>query len=144
VCIPEAVGVDAAKQVGSLSAAVRRLPWSLLKTQWLEVPIGADAGRASPTWGAFSEGFERCLRGVSLHVSRRVGDRTCLESVVTEVVVDNLHLIVSQLGEREKLDRLLVAADLLIARRAAPGLRETDGCAPGERGATVLGRTSDR
>ena len=99
-----------------MSAAVRRVPWSLLKTQWLDVPIGADAGRACPTWRDFSEGFERCLRGVSLHVSRRVDDRTCLESVVTEVVVDNLHLIVSQLGEREKLDRLLAAADLVLVR----------------------------
>jgi hypothetical protein len=51
---------------------------------------------------------------------------------VTEVVVDNLYLLVSQLAEREKLDRLREAANLLIARRAAPGLRETDGCAPGE------------
>jgi hypothetical protein len=38
---------------------------------------------------------------------------------VTEVVVQNIHLLVSQLPEKEKLDRLLVAADLLIARRAA-------------------------
>ena len=66
------------------------------------------------------------------HVGQRVDDRTCLESVVTEVVVDNLHLLVSQLAEREKLDRLRVAANLLIARRAASGPRETDGCAPGE------------
>ena len=104
-----------------MSAAVRRLPWSLLQTQWLDVPIGADVGRASLTWGAFSEGFERCLRGVSLHVSQRVDDRRCLESVVTEVVVDNLHLLVSQLAEQEKLDRLRAAANLLLARRAAPG-----------------------
>jgi hypothetical protein len=55
-----------------------------------------------------------------VHVSQWVDDRTSLESVVTEVVVDNLHLLVSQLGDREKLDRLFVAADLLIARRAAP------------------------
>jgi hypothetical protein len=132
VWIQEAVDDDATRQVGSLSAAVRRLPWSLLQTQWLDVPIGANVGRASLTWGAFSEGFERCLRGVSLHVSQRVDDRRCLESVVTEVVVDNLHLLVSQLAEREKLDRLRVAANLLIARRAAPGPHETDGCAPGE------------
>jgi hypothetical protein len=129
---PEAVGVDAARQVGSLSAAVRRLPWSLLQAQWLDVPIGADVGRASLTWGAFSEGFERCLRGVSLHVSQRIDNRTCLASVVTEVVVGNLHVLVSQLGEREKLDSLRLAANLLLARRAAPGPPETDGCAPGE------------
>jgi len=136
--ISEADGVDPAKrckaamQARSLTAVARRLPWSLLQTQWLDVPISADVGRASLTCGAFSEGFERCLRGVSLHVSQRIDDRTCLESVVTEVVVDNLHLLVSQLAEREKLDRLRVAANLLIARRAALGARETDGCAPGE------------
>jgi hypothetical protein len=54
-----------------------------------------------------------------LHVGPRVADREGLEGIVTEVVVENLHLIVSPLAEREKLDRLLVAADLLIARRAA-------------------------
>ena len=126
-----------------MTASVRRLPWSLLRARWLDVPIGADVGQARPTWGAFSEGFERCLRAVSLHVGPRVADREGLEEVVTDVVVENIHLLVSQLAEREKVDRLLVAADLLIARRAAPTPRRTDGCAPGERGATVLGRTSD-
>ena len=67
----------------------------------------------------FSEGFERCLRAISLHVGQRVTDREGLERVVTAVVVENLHLLVSQLAEREKHDRLLVAADRLIARRAA-------------------------
>ena len=104
-----------------MTAAVRRLPWSLLQTQWLDVPISAEVEGAIPTWGVFSESFERCLRNVSLHVSQCVEDRTCLESVVTEVVVGNLLVLVSQLGEQEKLDRLFVAADHLIARRAAPG-----------------------
>jgi hypothetical protein len=102
-----------------LTAAARRLPWSLLRAQWLDVPVVADVGQAFPTWGVFSEAFERCLRAVSLHVGPRIADREGLEGVVTEVVVENLHLLVSQLAEREKLDRLLVAADLLIARRAA-------------------------
>jgi hypothetical protein len=101
-----------------LIAAARRLPWSLLQAQWLDVPVGADVGQAVPNWATFSEGFERCLLAVSLHVGQRVADREGLEGVVTEVVVQNLHLLVSQLAEK-KLDRLLVAADLLIARRAA-------------------------
>jgi hypothetical protein len=122
--ISEAGGVDAAKQdrakqARSLTAAVRRMPWSLLRAKWLDVPIAADVGQACPTWATFAEGFERCLRDVSLHVGQRVTDREGLEGVVTEVVVENLHLLASQLGQREKLDRLLVAADLLIARRAA-------------------------
>jgi len=54
-----------------------------------------------------------------LHVGQRVFDREGLEAIGTEVVLENLHLLVSQLGKREKLDRLLRAADLLIARRAA-------------------------
>ena len=122
--ISEADGVDAARHDGanqarSLTAAVPRPPWSLLRAKWLDVPIAVDVGHGCPTWGAFSEGFERCLRDVSLHVGQRVTDRDGLEGVVTEVVVENLHLIVSQLGEREKRDQLLAAADLLIARRAA-------------------------
>jgi hypothetical protein len=55
----EAAKRDGAKEVRSLTAAVRRLPWSLLQARWLDVPIGADVGQARPTWGAFSEGFER-------------------------------------------------------------------------------------
>jgi hypothetical protein len=120
---------DGAKQVRSLTAAVRRLPWSLLQAQWLDLPIGAEGGYTPPTWGAFSEGFERCLRGLSLHVCGRVNNRECLEDVVTEVVVENLHLLVSQLGEGEKLDRLLVAADLLMTSPAR-----------GDRGVTVSDR----
>ena len=60
-----------------------------------------------------------CLRDVSLHVGQRVTDREGLAEVVTQVVVENLHLLVSQLGEREKIGRVLLAADLLIERRAA-------------------------
>jgi hypothetical protein len=102
-----------------LNAAARRLPWSLLRAQWLDVPIAALDAHARPTWGAFSEVFLRCLQEVSSHVSQRVTDREVLEGVVTEVVVENLDLLVSRLGEREKCDRLLVVADLLIARRVA-------------------------
>lgn len=93
--------------------------WSLLQTQWLDVPIGRDVSCANPTWGAFSEVFESCLLGVSLHVGRRVNDRTGLESVVTEVFIENLDVLASPLGEQEKLVRLLAAADLLIAKRAS-------------------------
>jgi hypothetical protein len=93
--------------------------WSLLQTQWLDVPIGRDVHGVSPTWGSFSEAFESCLLGVSLHVGPRVNDRTGLASVVTEVFIENLGVLASPLGEPEKLGRLLAAADLLIARRAS-------------------------
>jgi hypothetical protein len=102
-----------------LIAAVRRLPWSLLRAQWLDIPIVVPDEHARLTWGAFAEGFERCLRDVSLHVSQRVADRKGLEGIVTEVIVDHLDLLASLLGESEKRDRLLVAADLLIAQVAA-------------------------
>jgi hypothetical protein len=95
--------------------------WSLLQTQWLDVPIGRSVSRANPTWGAFSEAFESCLLGVSLHVGRHVGDRTDLESVVTEVFIDNLDVLASPLGEQEKLVRLLAAADRLIVKRISIG-----------------------
>jgi hypothetical protein len=101
-----------------LNAADRRLPWSLLRARWLDLPIAALDEHA-PTWGVFSEDFDRCLRDVSLHVSQRVSDREGLAGVVTKVVVENLDLLVSLLGESEKRDRLLEAADLVIARRAA-------------------------
>jgi hypothetical protein len=110
--------------------------WSLLQTRWLDVPIGRDVRSANPTWGAFSEAFESCLLGVSLHVGRRVNDRAGLESVVTEVFIENLDILASPLGEREKLDRLLAASDLLLAKRAPTwsdaGSRDRDVTIPGD------------
>lgn len=97
----------------------RRLPWSMLQTEWLDVPVGQDPGQANPTWMAFSESFDACLTGVSLHVARCVDDRARLESIVTEVFVGSLDILVSHLGDDEKLDRLLTAADLLIERGQA-------------------------
>lgn len=98
----------------------RQLPWSVLQTEWLDVPIGRGAGHANPTWMAFSESFDVCLRGVSLHVARCVEDRARLERIVTEVVVENLDILVSQLGDSDKLDRLLSEAERLIEREARP------------------------
>ena len=99
----------------------RRLPWSLLQTEWLAVPVGRTAGHATPTWMAFSESFDVCLRDVSRHVARAVDDRARVERIVTEVLVDNLDVLVSPLGDREKLGRLLTAADLLIGQGPRPG-----------------------
>ncbi len=93
----------------------------MLQAEWLNVPIGQDAGRANPTWMAFSESFDVCLRGVFRHVARRVGDRASLESIVTEVFADNLDILVSHLSDCDKLARLLSAADLLIEDGARPG-----------------------
>ena len=97
--------------------------WSLLQTRWLDVPVGRDVNRTNPTWGAFSEAFESCLLGVSLHASRRVSERTGLESVVTEAFISNLDVLASPLGEQEKLGRLLAAVDLLIAKRVSIRIR---------------------
>jgi hypothetical protein len=111
------------KRVESLTGFARQLPWSLLQTQWLDVPIGEGAHDATLTWGAFSETFDACLRGVSLHVVRRVDDRARLECVVTQVLVDNLDVLVSQLADRDKLHRLLTAADLLLRGGGLPPTR---------------------
>ena len=108
-----------------VTAASRRLPWSLLRTEWLHIPVSPDAGRASPTWGVFAERFERCLRSVSSYVSQRVNDRERLERVVTEVVAENLHLLVAQLDAREELACLMAAADRLIVQRAVPDPRRS-------------------
>jgi hypothetical protein len=59
-------------------------------------------------------------RPASYHVVRCVDDRARLESIVTEVFVDNLDILVSHLGDCDKLDRLLSAADRLIERGARP------------------------
>lgn len=99
----------------------RDVPWSLLRTRWLDVPVSAEIGHASLSWGAFSEGLERSLEGLSRHLRGRVRDRECLEGVVTEVIVGNLQLLVSPLGERAKLERLIAAADRVVARRTARG-----------------------
>jgi hypothetical protein len=58
-----------------------------------------------------------------------------LEEVVTKVVVENLPLLVSPLGEREKIDRLLVAADLVIAQKS---------CGPGRNNGRTRARRSRR
>jgi hypothetical protein len=65
-------------------------------------------------------------------VARR-HDRAGLEGVVTQVLIENLDVLVSSLGEREKLRRLIAAADLLIARRAPVGPGRTAGCERGDR-----------
>jgi hypothetical protein len=98
---------------------IRSQLWSLLQTQWLDVPIEEGVGYAHLTWGGFSEIFEACLQGVYRHVDRRVKDRSSLEGVVTAVFVENLHVLVSPLGEQAKLGLLLAAADRLIVRTAA-------------------------
>jgi hypothetical protein len=104
-----------------LNVSNRQSPWSLLQTQWLDVPIGQDVNHANSTWGAFSEAFESCLLEVSSHVGQRSNDRAGLESVVTEVFVGNLDVLVSSLGNQEKVGRLLAAADRLMARRTSSG-----------------------
>lgn len=100
----------------------RRQPWSLLKVQWLDVPIEKGADSANLTWQAFSETFGVCLWGVSDYVARRVDDRALLESLVTKVFVDNPEVLVSRDEDREKLRRLLTAADLLLEGEASPRL----------------------
>lgn len=122
---------------------IRRSPWSLLRTPWLNVPIGTDPVHAGLTWRAFSEVFEGCLRDVARHVGRRVDDRSSLEGIVTAVLVDNLDILVSSLGEQERLGRLLTAADLLIARRASAERGQTDARERGDRGAKVSHRAGD-
>lgn len=109
-----------------------RDPWSVLQTQWLDLPIGKAASDASPTWEAFSDAFEVCLQGVSLHVTRFVDDRASVESLVTVVFVDNLDVLVSQLGIRDKLDRLRTAADRLLESQGFIRDEDTaDTCARG-------------
>jgi hypothetical protein len=99
----------------------RELPWSVLQAEWFDVPIRQDAGHATPTWMAFSVSFDVCLRGVLRHVARCADDRAKLESIVTEVFAENLDILVSCMGDCDKLARLLSAADLLIERGAGPG-----------------------
>jgi len=105
-----------AKQEEPWTAFTGRPPWSLLKTQWLDVPIGKNADQVNLTWGDFSQRFDACLRGVSLHFARWVEDRARLESLVTEVLIDNLGILVSDLGESDLLRSLCEAADRLLER----------------------------
>jgi len=108
-----------------MTGFAERPPWSLLQTQWLDVPIRVGADHANPTWEAFSASFDVCLQGVHLHLARRVSDRAHLESAVTEVLVDHLDILVSQLGNQEKLRHLLAIADRLL-ESAFPGPRRRD------------------
>jgi hypothetical protein len=129
--------------VEPLSVLIRRPPRFPLRTQWLDVPIAGHAGPVNLTWGAFSEIFESCLQGVHRYVGRRVDDLASLEGVVSAVLVENLDVLVSPLGEQAKLGRLFTAADLLIAQRASAGRRQTDGRVRGDWSAKLSDRASD-
>lgn len=97
-----------------------RRQWSLLQVQSLDVPIERGTHSADLTWQAFSETFGVCLRAVSDHVARCVDDRALLKSIVTRVFVDNLGVLVCPDEDREKLRRLLAAADRLLEGEASP------------------------
>jgi hypothetical protein len=110
--------LDGARRRSRLIRLARQRPWSVLRTDWLDLPIGQDACHANLTWMNFAESFDLCLRGVSLHVAGCVDDRARLEGIVTRVFVDHLHVLVGRMGDCEKLDLLLSAADRLIEREA--------------------------
>jgi hypothetical protein len=110
------------------SARALRSPWSVLQTPCLDIPTRKDPGHTSLTWGALSESLEFCLLGITLHVAQCVDDRAHLESIVTEIFVGNLDLLVSHLGDREKLRSLTTAADLLLERGPPPSPDETEAC----------------
>jgi hypothetical protein len=103
-----------------LTEIPHRTPWSLLNTAWLDVPIGTDAGGGSATWGDFCQSFDACLHTVSIRFARRVDDRAHLERLVTAVLVDNLGILASKLGESDKIQSICQAADRLLVPLATP------------------------
>lgn len=126
-----------------LTAIVQRPPWSLLQTQWLDIPIGRRVSHDDLTWGAFSESFDGYLHAVSRYVSRGVKDGADVAGIVTEVLVENLAVLVAPIGDPEKLRRLLCAADLLIDRRLRSGRGRTDERGREHRGAMAADRDRD-
>jgi hypothetical protein len=107
---------------------------SLLRRQWLDVPLCRRAGRRGPTWGELAERFERCLGRLAFYVGKRVNDRQSAERIVSAVLEANLRLLVVEHDELEELRRLRAAADRLIAASvdAPPGtLRSRPSAPPG-------------
>jgi hypothetical protein len=91
-------------------------PWSQLQTDWLQIPLPRGT---TPSWEAFSERFDRCLRRVSFYVSRRVSDRQSLGRIVTRVIVENLDFFAAECDQPNELRRLRASADRILALEAA-------------------------
>ncbi len=67
----------------------------------------------------FSAAFDRCLRRVHAYVSRRVDDRRSCQRVVSEVLTENLDLLVDPGDERREFRQLKESSDRLIALESA-------------------------
>jgi L-rhamnose isomerase len=72
---------------------------------------------------AFWVAFDRSFGRVYSYVSRRVGDRAVWERIVTDVLKENLALLMDGVDDRSSIRRLQASSDRLIheelARRSA-------------------------
>jgi hypothetical protein len=81
---------------------------------WIRVVCTSDA--ESATFRIFSDNFERSFRRVFWYVSRRVNDQEILERIVSDVLEENLDILVIQGDAPREADRLRVSANRLIAQ----------------------------
>jgi hypothetical protein len=74
----------------------------------------ASPVRATTTLEEFSVGFERGFRRVYAYVSRRVNDRGICERIVSEVLAENVGLLVEPGYEGQQASQLKTSADRRI------------------------------
>lgn len=70
----------------------------------------------------FFAAFDRCFPRVHAYVSRRVNDSKSVERVVTEVLTENLDLLVDQGDETREASQLKATSDRLIEMESARSL----------------------
>jgi hypothetical protein len=98
--------------------------WAFLRRAWIRILRTSDA--ESATLRIFSENFERSFRRVFWYVSRRVNDQEILERIVSDVLEENLDILVIQGDAPGEADRLRVSANRLIAQVKGSEQPDTD------------------
>lgn len=71
------------------------------------------------TWEEFSAAFDRCFTRVYAYVGRRIPDGASCERVVSEVLAENVDLLVDRSDERQELIQLKASSDRLIELESA-------------------------
>lgn len=81
---------------------------------------GSDLVPAPPvTWQEFSAAFDRCFTRVYAYVGRHIRDGASCERVVSEVLAENVDLLVDRGDERQEMIQLKSSSDRLIERESA-------------------------
>jgi len=83
---------------------------------------GASGSEADSAREEFSAAFDRCFARVYAYVGRRVNDAKSCERVVSEVLAENLDLLVDGGDGRQEVIQLKASSDRLIELASARSL----------------------